>query len=488
MSVSRCVIVLWVATAFGSSPWAWADSPPSANQRERLIQLCLETIDQRQHRVTARPAEPRRVVDERLLARLPTGSDVVPPTGGSAQAGAAMDVHGELRQELAYRAVESGEWTKARHQLLMTESGRLTDALAYRATQRLYYDPVYAATDNFSSSAQHSQQFEAELRDTYLDYSQGDWDIRLGKQQIVWGESVGLFFADVVNAKDLREYILPDFDLIRIPQWAIDVERSQDPTHLEMVWLPIREFNRLGVSGSEFEPPLPLPPGVTSTYTDPSKPPASVSNSEIGLRGSLLESGWDLGAFYLYTWDKFPVLYRSIRSTTFDFSPEYERAHLMGTTLSKEIRDVILKGELVYNPKNHLVTFNSEDPDGIVQRGTIDYVLGADYTFFHSLDTNLQLMQRLIMDHPDLLQEETVRTHLSVRLSTQLLDHKLEPEFLLLSGLGEQDVLYRPRLTIHVTDNLRFRLGADLFQGHLDGLFGRFRGHSRLYTELSLSF
>jgi len=47
---------------------------------------------------------------------------------------------------------------------------------------------------------------------------------RLGRQHIVWGEMVGLFFADVVSAKDMRQFILPDFDMIRIPQWAARAE------------------------------------------------------------------------------------------------------------------------------------------------------------------------------------------------------------------------------------------------------------------------
>jgi hypothetical protein len=408
-------------------------------------------------------------------------------------------VGGHLRQETAYRVDESREWTKLRQQVLLTESGRLTpawlarlgagrDALKFRLSQRAWYDAVFDVTDNFHETVKTSQRWHLELRDAYLDYSQGAFDVRLGKQQIVWGDAVGLFFADVVNAKDLREYILPEFDLIRIPQWAVDVEWSGEPFHTELVWIPVREFHRLGVSHSEFEFPLPVPSGSPRIWMDPSKPPESVSNSEAGARASVLLGGWDVSGFYLYTWDKFPTLFRTIDSGTYRFQPKYRRAHRLGGSFSKAIRDVVLKGELLVTPKQHLVTYDATDTDGILRRTTVDYLIGADYTFFGQVDANVQLMQRLIADHADLMEEDDVRSHLSVWLKTEFLNKKIKPELLVITGLTEPDVLYRPKVTVTLTPHLEATIGADIFQGRPSGLFGRFDNSSRLYTQLTYYF
>ena len=394
---------------------------------------------------------------------------------------------GFIRQETAYRVGHSGEFTKVRQQLLLTESSRLSDDLRLKATERVWYDAVYDATDNFSESAEHSQRWLGELRDTYLDYSHGPFDVRVGKQQIVWGDAVGLFFADVVNAKDLREYILPDFDLIRIPQWALDFEYQQDPVHAEFVWLPVREFHRLPVSGSEFEFPLPIPEGAFVNYTDPSKPPASFSDSEVGGRLSYLVNGWDMSGFYLYSWDKFPVLFRRISGSTYIFEPEYRRANYFGGSFSKDLNVVVLKGELLINPASYLVTFDPTDANGIVRRPTADYLLGVDHTF-GTIETNVQLMQRWVVNHPQLLKEDELRTHLSFWVKTNLLDGKLTPEFLVIAGIGNEDILYRPKVTVNVTDALQVRFGADVFQGDPQGLFGQFNDHSRVYTEVTYHF
>lgn len=400
-----------------------------------------------------------------------------------------LQVHGQLRQETAYRVDDSGEFTKLKQQALLTEQIRLNEHLSASATQRLYYDAVFDLTDNFPSSVESDQEFEAEARETYLDYSQGPFDVRLGKQQIVWGDAVGLFFADVVNAKDLREYILPDFDLIRIPQWGLDAEWSGDVAHAEFVWLPVLAFDKLGVTGSEFEFPRPVPLGVASTLTDPATPPSSFNNSEVGTRLSYLLNGWDVSLFYFYTWDKLPVLFRTIQSGVYNFAPAYRRAHLLGGSFSKALSDVVLKGEWVLNPQQHFSTLDATDADGVVQRSVIDYLVGLDYTFFDRLETNVQLMQRVIPNHPDLLaNEDTTRTHLSVWLKTAWFDGKVEPELLFISRLSEQDLLYRPKVTVDVTDSLQWRMGADIFQGNSSGLFGRFDKHSRIYTELRFQF
>jgi len=397
-------------------------------------------------------------------------------------------MHGYVRQETAYRIDDSREWTKIRQQGLLIQTARLSDAISLKATQRVWYDAVYDLTDNFPETVEHDQEWELELRETYVDYSSGPWDLRVGKQQIVWGDTVGLFVADIVNAKDLREYVLPEFDLIRIPQWGVDAEWSQDIVHAEFAWLPVLQFHHLGVSGSEFEFPLPVEPSTPTTWTDPSKPPSSFDNGEVGGRLSVLWGGWDVSTFYWYSWDKFPVLFRTIQSGVVHYAPAYRRAHYFGGSFSKEVRDIVLKGELLINPAAFLTTNDTTDPDGIVTRGTVDYVLGADYTWFGRIETNVQLLQRFIVNHPRLLEEDRWRTHVSFRVKTDLFNNKVEPELLVMAGLTETDFLYRPKIAFHLTDALSWQVGADIFQGHRTGLFGRFNEKSRLYTELTYHF
>ncbi len=463
--------------------------------RAQLIELTVETL-QRHGAAQQKGDSPRREPPEGTAQKGDTLLRRVSPPGLSPTVShpgtVPVSLHGKLWNETAYRVSHSGEWTKLKNQLILAPTARLSDDLRFKATGRFTYDPVYDLTDNFPRSVGSDQRMEAQLRDTYLDLSRGPWDFRLGKQQIVWGESVGLFFADTVNAKDLREFVLPDFDLIRIPEWAADVEYSSGDFHAELVWLPWPEFNKLGVEGSEFRFPLPLPRSdLGFTVTDPVEPGNQLENSQIGGRLSILIEGWDLSAFYLHTWDKAPVNFRTIDgSEVFHFTPEYRRLNQMGATFSKEASDVIFKGEFIFNRGGHFSIFDSTDPDGVVRRDFIDYLIGADYTFFDKVDTNLQFMQRVIFNHTPLLadNERRVRNSISLWVKTDFLDGKLEPEFLAILGLMESDFLLRPKLSYKLSDHWRWRLGLDLLRGTRDGTFGKFKKGSRLYSELWFEF
>ena len=137
--------------------------------------------------------------------------------------------------------------------------------------------------DTYPKAVKDDQQKEADLRETFVDVSLGDFDARLGKQTVVWGEAVGLFFADVVNAKDLREFVLPDFDYIRTPQWMADLSYQIGPVRVEAVWIPVLDFNRFAKTGGEFAYALPpLPAGTEVVLNDTKEPDNKTKNLTAG--------------------------------------------------------------------------------------------------------------------------------------------------------------------------------------------------------------
>jgi len=398
--------------------------------------------------------------------------------------------HGIVKQETAARISPPRKFTKLKEELQLIGNGEISKNLNFKMSGRFSYDPVYRYTDTFPVQVRSDQQSQIELRDTYLDYSKGPFDLRLGKQQIVWGEAVGLFFADVVNARDLREFVLPDFDMIRIPQWGTDFEYTKNAFHAEFVWLPGITMNKYGVTGSEFQFPFPVPEGTLYTYVDPQKPKTSFNNSEAGLRLSYLLNGWDTSVFYYYTWDKAPAMYRTISSSgVYQFSPRYNRLNLVGSTFSKELGDFVLKGEFVFNRKGNFSIMDAADPDGISRKDFIDYLIGLDYTFWGKIDTNVQFMQRVIFDYDKrLLNERSVNNSVSFWVSRKFLEDRLEAEFLVITSLMEPDVMYRPKLTYTFKNNWKCQVGFDLFQGVSGGLFGKFEKKKRVYTQVSYTF
>ncbi len=400
-----------------------------------------------------------------------------------------MVVQGSLCSQVAHHLYSPSEFSKIKNQLSLTARGEFSKAIRYRLSARTHYDAAYDVGNYYSDSAKSDQRLEAELRDTYLDFSAGPWDLRLGKQQVVWGEAVGVFVADVVNARDLREFSLPDFDSIRIPEWGTNLEYTQNEFHAEFLVLPGIEFNKIGVRGSEFEFPLPLEAGTPFSYQDAKAPKANLENSKIGGRLNYLWEGFDTGIFYLHSWTQSPVLYRTINGGNYDFGPLYERLDTLGATISKEIYDVVLKGDFVYTKDDFFPVDNTADLDGIVRSGRLEYLLGFDYTLFEKLDFNFQFIQNVILNYESaMINLDKYNNALSLRFNRDFLNRKLQTEFLIFYELNATDCLYRPKVTYDVTSSWQVAVGADIFSGDSSGTLGYFRNKSRYYSELTYKF
>lgn len=61
------------------------------------------------------------------------------------------------------------------------------------------------------------------IRELYVQFIKGDWDIRIGKQQVVWGQQLGKRTLDVVNPLDLRTQVigLTEWENVRIGLWMM---------------------------------------------------------------------------------------------------------------------------------------------------------------------------------------------------------------------------------------------------------------------------
>jgi hypothetical protein len=128
------------------------------------------------------------------------GDDLPTPVKKSAEAGSG--IKGFVQFEAARTTASPDHWSKLRTRADLSSQGKLSDNVKWKLGARFDYDAVYSINDFYNSDVQKDQRANAVLRENYLDYSAGNWDFRLGRQHVVWGEMVGFFFADVVSARD----------------------------------------------------------------------------------------------------------------------------------------------------------------------------------------------------------------------------------------------------------------------------------------------
>jgi hypothetical protein len=302
---------------------------------------------------------------------------------------------------------------------------------------------------------------------------------------------VGLFFADVVSARDQRDFILPDFEIIRIPQWAVRAEHFGDNYHAEAVWLPYPEVDIIGKPGAEFYPvQVPPPAGFTQEFNSPVRPARNARNSNLGLRVSTLQSGWDVSAFYYRSTDVNATFYREVVAAptpTVVFTPRHDRIWQVGGTLGKDLGMTVLKAEVIYTSGRKFNVTRLDEPTGVVAQDTIDYVVGLDFTLGTDTRLNLQFFQRYFSEHDSDLIFDKHEDGITLLLSGKLAAG-WEPEILIIRSLNRNEGLIRPRLGWIPATNWRVTFGVDVFNGPPTGFFGRFDGNDRAYVEMRRDF
>jgi hypothetical protein len=387
--------------------------------------------------------------------------------------------------EIADNYTSPEHFSKAKLRTELSRTGRFNEYLKWKISGRFDYDAAYDLSDFYPAAVRRDQRQQFFIRENYLDISAGNFDFRLGRQHVIWGEMVGLFFADVVSAKDMREFVLPSFDIIRIPQWAVRAEYSRNDLHAEVLWIPVPTLDEIGKPGADF---YPGPLRGVANYLPEDRSGRNVTHSNYGLRLSQLKNGWDVSAFYYHSLDASPTFYRvSAPTEPLVFQPRHDRIDQFGATLAKDFGSIVLKGELVYTDGRQFNVTRPTALNGLVKQNTLDYVLGMDVSLPAEARLNLQFFQRVFFAHDPDIVPRRLENGASILLAGKVWQ-KLEAQALLIHSLNRSDWMFRPRLTWNFQRIWRWALGADVFGGQPTGLFGRFYKSDRVYTELRYSF
>lgn len=399
----------------------------------------------------------------------------VSPEPQSGEGAARLSGYAELGA--AYTYPEDERWSRLRARAELSAAGKLGSRSRWKLSVRADGDGAYAHEDDYYAAAvRRDQRHDAIVREAWVDFGAGDWEFRLGRQHIIWGEMVGFFIADVVSARDLREFLLPELESLRIAQWAARAEFYADDTHFELIWVPRPEYDDIGKPGADFYP-YPLPPG---TFVAEREPAEAFGRGNWGARVSHLIGGWDLSAFYYRSNDISPTL--GFNAGRGQLELTNDRIRQLGATFSKDLGSFVLKGEAVHT-RGRRLNIVADQQLGLAATDMVDYALGVDIPLEQVWRINLQYFARWLDDHhPDMTvdREERGMTFQVVRE----LGSQLEAEFLAASSLNRNDYMLRPKLTWKFAPEWRAVAGVDVFKGPPAAMFGRFDDRDRVYLEV----
>ena len=440
--------------------------------------------------IVAEPAKPEAVLPDSKAALF--DEPVMPAKPAVAKAPEKSRLRGTLQTEFARTFANPDHGTKLLGRLDVSSQGRLQGGAQWKLSGRVNYNAIYDVSSYYQPQVRDDQRLEFELRENYVDFSAGDLEWRLGRQNIVWGEMVGMFLADVVSAKDLREFILPDFQVLRIPQWAARTEHFSGDFHAEAVWIPFPSYDLIGKpqdftnpngSGADFYPYPPV--AFPFTIQKEVKPSTGLNHTNFGVRLSQLSNGWDMSGFYYTSMNNAATFYRVAPNV---YQPRHDRIWQLGGSVAKDLGPVVLKAEAVYtHGRRFNLQTNLVDADGVVEQPMLDWAVGLDFNPDTDTRMNVQFVQSVIFDHDADILPDRVENGMSLLVS-RALTNQVRAELLLMSSLNRSDWLIRPKVSWNFQPNWKATFGVDVFHGPADGYFGQYDQQDRVYADVRYDF
>lgn len=324
-----------------------------------------------------------------------------------------------------------------------------------------------------------SQTFFA--RDNYLQYQNGKLRSRLGYQQIVWGEAFGLYYADIVNPKDLREAGLGDLSRNRLSMPMLNLQWITATSSVQALYIPKTMANLLPKYGSDFNT-FKLPDPMSETPIDISREPGtSASQGEYGLRITQQFSSLDFSLFYLSYYDRMPIYQLQIIPTPLSAKaiPEYHLLQTAGTTLTADLNGYLLRAEILQHFERELnITQGSSLSSA--KTNEIIYVLGLDLPPFDKWLTSFQFSESHIGNDNWTFREEH-QAIASARIA-KTFSTDIRAELQVVSFTSDPSGLIQTSINFPISSQAELIFGVDKFDGTESTAFGQLKDASRIWV------
>ncbi|HUW23334.1 MAG TPA: DUF1302 family protein [bacterium] len=433
-----------------------------------------------------------------------------------------VTISGVIKNETASH-LKMGEFMKIENTVQMGVEYTPTEYLHLFGLFRFFYDGVFDAEEQYEpvkSELYRTDVTNDWLRELYVDFLSDRLDVRLGRQQVVWGTADGVKILDAVNPTDMREFTLDDYADSRIPLWMVKLEYA--PTvngTFQCLFIPDFQANYIPPVGAPFTFRASVlgqasvvnwlingPPGAKVSFHEEVKPDpwSDLSDTTIGFRWLDVLGGFEYTLNFLYGFYLPGANYSWFGpADTLNLQKRYERIYLYGASFTKALTKgalsgLTIRGEFAYI--QDVPTYYGTDgrvAGPPVKLDNFNYVLGFDKSLVTNWLASLQFIQFItskasyqgnsLLFGPTLGPMDQVTTMLSLKLSTDFMHERLKPEVLVIYGL-DNDWKITPKVQFEILDSLVAVAGVHIFEGKPKNLYGQFAERDELFFELRFGF
>jgi hypothetical protein len=411
------------------------------------------------------------------------------------------------------RTRDAGDLGNLRNTLQLEFEYTLGDHVSIFGIYRFAYEASFDI-QSVDQRARSTDYLDEQLRELYLMLDFDEWTIKIGKQQLVWGETDALRMADVINPLDVSwRWTGPEAweDLRRGVRMAVITYAPERFIHnavsLEAVFIP-EDFQAayLPHAGSNWEPTFDLPWDLFRNAVRASEP--NDNNDEYGFRIRGMFKGVELSIFDFYgrkdgatvDLDKFlGFLVFGTHGIDFCDYPKFNTTGITANWYEPIVTKTVFRFEGSYTfdePMNDLAFV-------LRKRDTINFMVGFDRpTWIRSLNPittfflSFQYFHRTILDWSDteglvdaFQSNDRHQDIITFLIQGQYANSVYTPELLFAYDFSGTWWL-KPQFKWTYSGNWAFTLGANLFYAptNRDSIWGGVRDNDEIFLRIRYSF
>ncbi|MEO0421614.1 MAG: DUF1302 family protein [Pseudomonadota bacterium] len=394
--------------------------------------------------------------------------------------------------------LEGGLTVRWREAFSVRASAWLDTDASGRLRPRDFDQRRFVHASNFNRAIDLGPHASLELRDLYLQWQGDRTQLRIGKQQVVWGKLDGLRVLDQVHPADFHRFLLLDDARRRLPQWGVHATHYLARWSLEAVVLVDNTVHDIADPGGWFTFRAPrlrygfAAEEISEGIDVHSDLPAPWSDATLGLRASrqigaheialVAKRGHDfegIGELRLAPTDE---------ATSLQLERRYPRHDLLGVAWESGVGGVVMRGELAWHPRR---SFNVRDAQGqlrVTQANQWLLGLAVDADLPFGILASSQLLFDRVVDAPAGLVRPPQDWIATLALRRALRYEALQLQLRYFRDLKVGDGLVDISVRYAINDRLALGLRHAQFHGATGGLFGQFadRDVVELRVEASL--
>jgi len=396
---------------------------------------------------------------------------------------AVLESHVDTQSRIGYHLVSPIDLSSHKHELETNNVIRFPNPWSLGFGVRALVEAAYASNSSrYHEPVRTRDSQDVILRDLYIQYKAGQISLKLGNQQVVWGEAFGFYYADLVNPKDFRDFGIGPLDRNRLHTPMVNLKWSLDDHVVQLLYIPKPFFNKSPSIGSDFAFPFKkFFPSQDSSFNDERTLPLGIKNAEYGVRISPNINGADLSLLYFNYFDRAPVYQSSVVNGAVEVAGKHPRLETFGITLSAPINLLVLRSELLYHLNKSFNSFDGNLKEYKANQWVA--VLGLDYIVGDRWRLGIQFSENYRNQSPttaiDRDSTQLITWHGSfTMLRSQILD------LLIAYAPHDGSSLTEISYTIPMTKRIDLLLAADFFNGGSSSQFGMFHPASRGYIQI----